>query len=46
VPLHVIATDVWRGEEVRLSNGPLLERCWLARRSWVCRRQSKGRAAR
>lgn len=25
VPLHVIATDVLRGEEVRLSEGPLLE---------------------
>jgi NTE family protein len=25
VPLHVIATDVLRGEEVRLSHGPLIE---------------------
>lgn len=25
IPLHVIATDILRGEDVRLSNGPLLE---------------------
>ena len=39
VPLHVVAVDVITGEELRLSSGPVLDRCWPARRSLPCCRR-------